>query len=61
MATIHEKWEMLGVHYVEIHFKVSPFARDLIIHYFENGIEISRSEYEQAKAEYRKLWNAAHA
>jgi hypothetical protein len=60
MAIIHEKFEMLGVHYVVIHFKVSPFAKDLIVRYFENGIEISRSEYEEAKAEDRKLWKAAY-
>jgi hypothetical protein len=60
MAIIHEKWEMLGVHYVVIHFKVSPFARDIIVRYFENGIEISRTEYEAAKAEYKKLWKAAY-
>jgi hypothetical protein len=61
MATIHEQFNMRGVHYVEIHFKVTPFFKDLIVHCFRDGVEISREAYEEAKAEYRKLWMAAHA
>jgi hypothetical protein len=59
MATIYEKFEMRGVHYVEIHFKVTPFAGDLIVHCFKDGVEISREAYGVAKTECRKLWMAA--
>jgi hypothetical protein len=59
MATIHEKFEIKGIHYVEIHFKVTPFLKDLIIHCFRDGVEISQSAYQEAKAEYKKLWMAA--
>jgi hypothetical protein len=55
MPNIHEKFDMRGVIYCDIHFKVTPFARDLVSHCFKNGVEISRAVYEEAKAEYRKL------
>jgi hypothetical protein len=60
MATIHEQFNMRGVHYVEIHFKVSPFLKDLIVHCFRDGVEISQAVYQDAKAEYRKLWMDAN-
>jgi hypothetical protein len=60
MATIHERFEMQGVHYVEIHFKVTPLARDLIIRCYRNGEEISAADYQTAKAEYKRMWSAAH-
>ncbi|MDR1251495.1 MAG: hypothetical protein LBK62_04950 [Treponema sp.] len=60
MATIHERFEMRGVHYTEIHFKVTPFARDLITHCYRNGKEISAADYQTAKAEYKRVWSAAH-
>jgi hypothetical protein len=61
MATIHEKFEIQGVHYVEIHFKVTPFLKDLIVHCYRNGVEISRAAYQEAHAEYKRLWVAAHS
>jgi hypothetical protein len=60
MATIHEQFEMRGVHYAEIHFKVMPFARDLIIRCYRNGEEIGAADYQAAKAEYKRVWSAAH-
>jgi hypothetical protein len=51
---------MRGVHYTEIHFKVTPFARDLITRFYRGGIEISAADYQTAKAEYKRLWSAAH-
>ncbi|MDR1073512.1 MAG: hypothetical protein LBL45_07545 [Treponema sp.] len=59
MATIYERFEMRGVHYVEIHFKATPFAGDLTVHCFKDGVEISGAAYQEAKSEYRKLWMAA--
>jgi hypothetical protein len=60
MATIHEQFNMRGVHYTEIHFKVTPFLKDLIVHCFRDGVEISQEAYAEAKTEYRELWIAAH-
>jgi hypothetical protein len=60
MATIHERFEMRGVHYTEIHFKVTPFARDLITRCYRNGEEISAADYQAAKAEYKRAWSVAH-
>jgi hypothetical protein len=60
MATIHERFEMRGVHFTEIHFKVTPFARDLIIRCYRDGEEISAADYQTAKAEYKRLWTAAY-
>jgi hypothetical protein len=60
MVTIHEQFNMQGVHYAEIHFKVTPLAKDLIIHYFRDGLEISKSAYEAGKSEYKKIWLAAN-
>jgi hypothetical protein len=60
MAHIHKQFNMQGVQYEEIHFKLTAFAKDLIAHCFRDGVEISREAYEEAKAEYRKLWMAAH-
>jgi hypothetical protein len=59
MPVIFERFEILGVNYVEIHFKVTPFARDLIIHRYRDGVEIDRAAYEEAGAEYRRLMKAA--
>jgi hypothetical protein len=59
MAAIYERFEMLGVHYVEIHFKATPFAGDLTVHCFKDGVEISGAAYQEAKSEYRKLWMVA--
>lgn len=60
MATIHERFDMRGVHYTEIHFKVTPLARDLITRFYRDGVEISAEGYQNAKAEYKRLWSAAH-
>jgi hypothetical protein len=59
MATIHERFEMRGVHYVEIHFKVTPLARGLIARCHRNGEEIGAADYQTAKAEYKRVWSAA--
>ncbi|MDR2631073.1 MAG: hypothetical protein LBC60_09140 [Spirochaetaceae bacterium] len=60
MATIHEQFEMQGVYYVEIHFKVTPPAQDLITRFYRNGEEIGAADYRAAKAEYKRVWSAAH-
>jgi hypothetical protein len=60
MAAMHERFEIHGAQYTEIHFKVTPFFKDLIIRRFRDGVEISQSAYEQAKAEYKKLSMASH-
>jgi hypothetical protein len=59
MATIQEQFEMRGVHYAKIHFKVTPFARDLIIRCYRNGEEIGAADYRTAKDEYKQAWLAA--
>lgn len=59
MATIHERFEMQGVHFTEMHFKVTPFARDLITRFYRNGEEISAADYQSAKAAYKQLWRTA--
>jgi hypothetical protein len=60
MATIHERFEMRGVHFTVIHFKVTPLARDLITRCYRDGMEISAADYESNKSEYKRLWSAAH-
>jgi hypothetical protein len=60
MAIIHERFDMRGVFYTEIHFKVTPLARDLITRFYRDGIEINAEDYQGAKAEYKRLWSAAH-
>ena len=58
-VNIHEKFEIQGVLYCEIHFKVTPFVRDLITHYFRNGVEINEYQYKIGQAEHKRLWNLA--
>jgi hypothetical protein len=50
---------MQGVHFTEMHFKVTPFARDLITRFYRNGEEISAADYQSAKAAYKQLWRTA--
>ena len=58
MPNIHEKFEYQGEKYCRIDFKVSPLARDVIIHYYRNGFEIAIEAYEEARAEYKKAFRA---
>jgi hypothetical protein len=58
-VNIHEKFRIQGVLYCEIHFKYVPLARDLIVHCYKNGVEISKNQYEIAKEEHKRLWIAA--
>jgi hypothetical protein len=45
MAIIHERFDMRGVFYTEIHLKVTPLARDLITRFYRDGIEINAEDY----------------
>jgi hypothetical protein len=52
---IEREFDILGAYYCEILFKISNFVKDCPVHYYENGVEIPRSIYEDASLKYKKM------